>query len=66
MIVIYNPEFDTKNRKKVPETLNLLVCGTFPNFASARYSLCRFVSAQIFFIFLMGTISLDVQKPNAS
>jgi hypothetical protein len=63
---IYNPEFDTKNRKKVPEALNLLACGTFPDFAAARYSLCLLVSAQIFFIFLIGTISLDVQKPNAS
>ena len=62
----YTPEFDTKNRKKVPEALNLLACGTFPDFAAARYSLCLLVSAQIFFIFLIGTISLDVQKPNAS
>ena len=62
----YNPEFDTKNRKKVPEALILLACGTFPDFAATRYSFCRFVSAQIFFIFLTGTISLDVQKPNAS
>jgi hypothetical protein len=62
----YYPEFDTKNRKKVPEALNLLACGTFPDFAAARYSLCLLVSAQIFFIFLIGTISLDVQKPNAS
>jgi hypothetical protein len=46
--------------------LNLLACGTFPDFAAARYSLCLLVSAQIFFIFLIGTISLDVQKPNAS
>lgn len=52
--------------KKVPEALNLLACGTFPDFAAARYSLCLLVSAQIFFIFLIGTISLDVQKPNAS
>lgn len=64
--LMYNPEFDTKNRKKVPEALNLLACGTFPDFAAARYSLCLLVSAQIFFIFLIGTISLDVQKPNAS
>ena len=63
---ILYPEFDIKNRKKVPEALILLACGTFPDFAIARYSLCRLVSAQIFFIFLTGTISLDVQKPNAS
>ena len=62
----YYPEFDTWNSKKVPEALNLLACGTFPDFAAARYSLCLLVSAQIFFIFLIGTISLDVQKPNTS
>jgi hypothetical protein len=65
-LLLQYPEFDTKNRKKVPEALNLLACGTFPDFAAARYSLCLLVSAQIFFIFLIGTISLDVQKPNAS
>ncbi len=60
------PEFDTKNNKKVSEALILLACGTFPNFAVTRYFSCLLVSAQIFFIFLTGTISLDVQKPNAS
>ena len=63
---IYYPEFDTKNNKKVSEALILLACGTFPNFAVTRYFSCLLVSAQIFFIFLTGTISLDVQKPNAS
>jgi hypothetical protein len=53
--ICYNPEFDIRNSKKVPEALNFLACGTFPNFAAARYSFCLFVSAQIFFIFLMGT-----------
>lgn len=64
--LLYNPEFDTKNNKKVSEALILLACGTFPNFAVTRYFSCLLVSAQIFFIFLTGTISLDVQKPNAS
>lgn len=64
--ICYTPEFDTKNNKKVSEALILLACGTFPNFAVTRYFSCLLVSAQIFFIFLTGTISLDVQKPNAS
>lgn len=63
---LVTPEFDTKNNKKVSEALILLACGTFPNFAVTRYFSCLLVSAQIFFIFLTGTISLDVQKPNAS
>lgn len=62
----YNPAFDTKKKKKVLQALILLACKTFLNFSVARYASCFFVSAQIFFIFLMGTICFDVQKPKAS
>lgn len=62
----YSPIFDTKKGKKVLQALILLACRTFQNLDIARYADGLFVSTQIFFIFLIGTISLDVQKPNAS
>lgn len=63
---IENPVFDTEKRKKVLQALILLACRTFQNLAVARYVNGLFESAQIFFIFLIGMISLEVQKPNAS
>ena len=41
-------------------------CGTFVYFTIARYAIYFLVCEQIFLILAMGTICLDVQKPNAS
>ncbi len=64
--VCYDPEFDSVLTKKVPEAALGAAFGTFLYFTAARYTFCFLVCEQIFFIFLTGTICLEVQKPNAS
>ena len=60
------PVFGSFLEKKVSQTALRAECGTFINFTDARYTIFFLVWEQIFLIFAMGTICLDVQNPNAS
>lgn len=46
--------------------INKADCETFIKFMNARYTIYFFVLEQKFFIFAIGTICFEVQKPNAS
>lgn len=65
-IIIYNPVFNSLLAIKVLRPALVADLGTFTFFTSARYAVYFFVCEQIFFIFLMGMICFEVQKPNAS
>ena len=65
-IICYNPVFDSFLAKKVSQVALGVPCGTFINFTDARYTIFFLVWEQIFRIFAIGKICLDVQNPNAS
>ena len=64
--ISYNPVFDTFLKSKVPQYQYL--CGMWDSFVFPQYTLCYlfFVCAQIFFIFIMGMISVAVSNPKAA
>lgn len=64
--MLYNPVFDSLLVKKVLKPALVADSGTFLVLPFARYAPGFFVCEQIFFIFFMGTICFEVQKPNAS
>ena len=59
-------ELDSFLEKKVPQAAYKADCETFIKFMNARYTIYFFVLEQKFFIFAIGTICFEVQKPNAS
>lgn len=65
-VACYTPVFDRVLTEKISQATKIEACEIFKNFTTARYAIYFFVCEQIFFILDMGTICLEVQKPNAS